>query len=265
MGTPWKRRGGGDKQKTAGDDAPLGRWLGFPTLTTPPVPGRGLGTQRWPTAIKPRLLSTRESGCLGTGGGRVGGGGRPALDPGGGGRAGLARGPLGALRGEGGGRDSTLRSLMTQSGPGARATYFPQKSDSGALPPGQPSLRRPPRGPGNPALGVGWERASSRAQPVQPSAAQLGTRHPQGHTGFWGVGGWGLSPRGAVDTRPRRPLAVTRGGAGRGAGRPGSGAAALAAPSPPLRPAQPSRGPGPLDGCRSRCASFLICKQLGPS
>lgn len=140
--------------------------------------------------------------------------------------AGLAGGcPLRALRGEGGGHDSMLRSLMTQSGLGARPTYFPQKSYSGALPPGHPSLPPPAVGAWEPSPGAwGCVRAGlgttcpgpARQRTPIHRGTQLLTRHP-GADGLRSGGGAaahrtttctraqprGLGLRSAADTHPR--------------------------------------------------------------
>lgn len=107
-----------------------------------------------------------------------------------------------------------LRSLLTQPGPGARTTYFPKKSYTGALPPGQPSLPPPAVGPGNRALGRGvvcvcvHARASLgttgprpvRQRPPINRAPQLLTRHS------WTRGlqaGRGVLPAGPPGARAR--------------------------------------------------------------
>ena len=151
-----------------------------------------------------------------------------------------------------------LRSLMTQPGLGARTTYFPKKSYTGALPPGQPSLPPPAVGPGNRALGRGAVCARAWAQPapslsssVRPSTrgTQLLTRHSR--TNGLQARSSGRCPQdhhGCARSRPEQRTHTqdpTHGG--RGAAAPRSArlrAPVLAAPSAPWRPLGSCAGGG---------------------
>ena len=163
----------------------------------------GVPTER----IKSRLLSTWESGCLGTGCVCVGGKGDrspPTPSPGEGEPwVGLERGvgvspPRSQGRGgAGGGRDSTQRSLMTQApGWGPDQHIFRRKVTVGPSLRDIPPSHLPPRGPGNQAPGRGAVCARAwaprglrperrRAEPGTPLASRNArdTRGPGGEAG----------------------------------------------------------------------------------
>lgn len=181
-GGPHGKHGSAD---VGGDDAPLqgARWDSHPPRRPPPHAWEGPVTRTAtgvPTEqIKPRLLSTRVSGCLGKNWGgrqiaprappRVPRKESPGWDLSGG--MGVSRISGAGGWGWGGGRDSMPRSLMTQARAGGQTDIFSEEKllwgpPSGtSLPPASPAGAWEPSPGARGCVRAGWATSGLRPPP----------------------------------------------------------------------------------------------------